>query len=507
MVLDIQLAPVDFAVLIAYLAAVVAFGLWVGQGAKNLSDYLLGGRNLPWWAILGSIVATETSTVTFLSVPGIAYAEGGNLGFLQLALGYTIGRFIIVFVLLPLYFQGKIFSAYEILQTRFGQTTRKTASLLFLVTRNLGDGLRLYLTALVLREVIGLPLWLCIVVIGIATIIYTCIGGMKSVVWNDCVQFAAYILGGILAAWIVLQKLPNGWSEYISFAQEHQKLQLFDFQYDLTNPHYIWAGLIGGAFLTLGTHGTDQMMVQRYLCARNQRDAGWALILSGFTVALQFLLFLLIGIGLAAFYAGHPEITFAKNDRVFASFIVTQLPANVGIIGMVLAAVFSAAMSTLSSSLNSSASALVNDWFRANQSNNVDEDTKDNPSNMSLLRVTQWLTAIFGVLQIGIAIGVQEVESVVGSALAIAGFSAGLLLGVFLLGILVQQAGQTSALAGLLCGTIVLVIVRFVLPGKVWLGYEWQLLAWPWFPVVGSVTTFTVGTLISLIFPIARIQK
>ncbi|MEZ6121429.1 MAG: sodium/solute symporter [Pirellulaceae bacterium] len=362
-----QLSPVDFAVLTAYLAAVVAFGLWVGRGAKNLSDYLLGGRNLPWWAILGSIVATETSTVTFLSVPGIAFADGGNLGFLQLAFGYIVGRTIIVFVLLPLYFQGKIFTAYEILQKRFGQTTRKTASLLFLVTRNLGDGLRLYLTALVLREVIGLPLELCIVVIGIATIIYTCIGGMKSVVWNDCVQFAAYMLGGLLAAMIIVQKLPGGWAEYVSFAQEHQKLQLFDFQYDLTNPHYIWAGLIGGAFLTLGTHGTDQMMVQRYLCARNQRDAGWALVLSGFTVLLQFLLFLLIGIGLAAFYAHHPEITFKKNDRVFASFIVTQLPANVGIIGIVLAAVFSAAMSTLSSSLNSSASALVNDWFRTNR--------------------------------------------------------------------------------------------------------------------------------------------
>ena len=219
----------------------------------------------------------------------------------------------------------------------------------------------------------------------------------------------------------------------------------------------------------------------------------------------------------AHYYAAHSAEDLGAANIVTAIIVtyrgldtlgeVTVLFLAATIIGMVLAAVFSAAMSTLSSSLNSSASALVNDWFRANQSNNVDEDTKDNPSNMSLLRVTQWLTAIFGVLQIGIAIGVQEVESVVGSALAIAGFSAGLLLGVFLLGILVQQAGQTSALAGLLCGTIVLVIVRFVLPGKVWLGYEWQLLAWPWFPVVGSVTTFTVGTLISLIFPIARIQK
>ncbi|MEZ6120246.1 MAG: hypothetical protein R3C28_27250 [Pirellulaceae bacterium] len=183
---------------------------------------------------------------------------------------------------------------------------------------------------------------------------------MKSVVWNDCVQFAAYMLGGLLAAMIIVQKLPGGWAEYVSFAQEHQKLQLFDFQYDLTNPHYIWAGLIGGAFLTLGTHGTDQMMVQRYLCARNQRDAGWALVLSGFTVLLQFLLFLLIGIGLAAFYAHHPEITFKKNDRVFASFIVTQLPATTDCIGR---SISSGCVDAFQFVKFVRQPRLVNDWF------------------------------------------------------------------------------------------------------------------------------------------------
>ena len=388
-------------------------------------------------------------------------------------------------MLLPLYFRGRIFSAYETLETRFGGVTKKTASLIFLVTRNLGDGLRLYLTAIVFREVVGLPLWLCITVIGVGTIVYTVIGGMKSVVWNDCIQFVAYMLGGLLAGWIILQKLPGGWDEYLAFAETHQKFKLFDLVYDITNPYYFWAGLIGGCFLTLGTHGTDQMMVQRYLCAKSQKDAGWALVASGFVVLIQFALFLLIGVGLAAFYDRFPPDTpFLKNDRVFATFIVTQLPIGYGVIGIVLAAVFSAAMSTLSSSLNSSASASVNDWIKIDQSGSNQEGESN-----SLLRLTQLMTVVFGVVQIGIGIGAQQVDSVVSSALAISGFSAGLLLGIFLLGVLVRKSNQTSALVGLIVGTVVLVAVRFVFLPKI---------AWPWLPVIGSLTTFIVGALMAL---------
>ncbi|MCA9022153.1 MAG: transporter, partial [Planctomycetaceae bacterium] len=214
-------------ILILYLLAVVLFGSWIGGRQKDLSDYLLGGKTLPWWAILGSIVATETSTVTFLSVPGIAFAPGGNLQFLQLPLGYIVGRFLVILFLLPLYFRGEIYSAYEVFKNRFGGTTERVSSLTFIVMRTLADGLRLYLTALVLEKVVGIPLPLCVVVIGIGTIIYTCMGGMKSVVWNDCLQFVIYIAGAVFAFAVIINDLPEGWSSYQQYAAANQKFTMF----------------------------------------------------------------------------------------------------------------------------------------------------------------------------------------------------------------------------------------------------------------------------------------
>ena len=286
-ILDTAIPPVDIAIVVVYLLGVVLFGLWIGRGQKNLSGYLLGGRDLPWWAVLGSIVATETSTATFLSVPGIAFASGGDLRFLQLAMGYVIGRVVVTLILLPQYFRGTLYSAYEVLNERFGGATKQSASVMFLVARNLGDGLRLFLTAIVLEKVAGFDLPTCIVIIGIATIVYTFFGGMKAVVWNDCVQFVVYLTGGVLALVLIVNDLPEGVSELQTYAESSNKLTLFDFELDFTKSLTFWAGIIGGATLTMGTHGTDQMMVQRYLCARSQRDAGHALILSGVVVLVS----------------------------------------------------------------------------------------------------------------------------------------------------------------------------------------------------------------------------
>ena len=310
-------------------------------------------------------MATETSTATFLSVPGLAFdPKQGDLRFLQLAMGLIAGRLLIVVWLLPLYFRGQLFTAYQVLESRFGGATKQVASLIFLVTRNLGDGLRLFLTAVVLEKVAGWPLTACIVLIGSVTLVYTFFGGMRAVVWNDCLQLLVYLLGALVALVIVVERLPAGWSELVAYGQAHDKFRVFDLRWSLQDPFTFWAGFVGGAFLTLGTHGTDQMMVQRYLAARSQSDAGRALALSGMVVFLQFALFLLLGVGLAAFYAGHPPQTeFATHDYVFASFIVDQMPRGLGLIGLVLAAVFAAAMSTLSSSLNSSAAAAVNDLY------------------------------------------------------------------------------------------------------------------------------------------------
>ena len=486
--MDLAIGTVDASILIAYLIGVVLLGLWIGRGKKDLSGYLLGGRDLPWWAILGSIVATETSTATFLSVPGIAFAQGGDMRFLQVALGFLCGRIIVAFFLLPQYFQGELYSAYEVLEKRFGGATQRVASLMFLVARNLGDGLRLFLAGIAMEKVVGLDLHVCIALIGIATIIYTFFGGMKAVVWSDCLQFVVYITGGILALVILLRSFPGGVSEFVEFGTATGRFQILDFRVFsadgfslLTEPFTFWAGLFGGTVLTLGTHGTDQMMVQRYLCTRNQWQAGLALILSGCVVFLQFALFLLLGVALACFYTKVAPQAFVYNDEVFATFIVDHLP--VGLIGITLAAVFAAAMSTLSSSLNSSAAAAVNDIYQP-RGKQIDNEA----SAAHRLKLSRWLTVLFGLVQIGVGIGASYISrSVVNDALAIAGFTAGILLGIFALGILTKRTNQQGALVGMVAGIAVLSVIKFG-----------TSTAWTWYAIIGAVTTFTVGYCVSL---------
>ncbi len=294
--MNINIGLVDSTIVIVYMAAVLGLGLWIGRGKQSSADYFLADRSMPWGALLLSIVATETSTVTFLSLPGIAAAAGGNLTFLQITIGYVVGRLFVVFVLLPLYFQGKPFSAYEVLESRFGRLSRRTVSTLFLLTRNTSDSLRLFLTALVLQIVLGIDLSISVIVLGIVTILYTFIGGAKSVIWNDCIQFVIYILGAATAAVIIVNLVPGGLGQIIESATAQDKLKFLDFDFSLVKPSMtFWAGLAGGAFLTAATHGTDQLMVQRYLSAKRQSDAALALGLSGFIVLLQFATFLLLG--------------------------------------------------------------------------------------------------------------------------------------------------------------------------------------------------------------------
>ncbi len=467
----ITISTIDCLIVLFYLAAVTLLGVWIGRDNKNVSDYLLGDRNVPWWAVLGSIVATETSTVTFLSVPGIAYAQGGNFGFLQLSFGYVIGRILVSVWLLPLYFKGRLFTAYEVLHKRFGGLTQKTASLIFLVTRNLGDGLRLFLTAIVVEKVTGLGISASIIIVGASTVAYTFVGGMKAVIWSDCLQFVIYVGGGIAALFLIVSMLSGGWSQLSDFAAAEGKFKVLNTALDFTEKYTIWAGIIGGALLTLGTHGTDQMMVQRYLCTASQRDAAKALICSGFVVLAQFVLFLSVGVALAAYSSEFPEPVEPAKDQVFISFIVNHMP--VGMVGFMIAAIFSAAMSTLSSSLNSSAGAVVSDFLRSEGS----------PEHQ--LKLTRLMTLFFGMLQITIAIvfALMKVEeSIVNEVLAVAGFSSGILVGVFTLGVATRHVGEKSALCGMLAGTAVLCAVKFLTP-----------IAWPWYTLIGASTTIVVG--------------
>jgi SSS family transporter len=471
---------VDFLVLAAYLVAVVAFGLWVGREQKGAADYMIGDRDIAWWGLLFSIVATETSTVTFLSIPGFAWAR--DLTWIQLPLGYVLGRFLVVAVLLPHYFDGEYFSAYQVLRERFGGPVGQAASLLFIVTRSLADGLRLFLTALVVQEMSGLSLPACVALVGATTLVYTFAGGMKAVVWTDVAQFAIYNAGALLAFVLLLWRLPGGWGGLLAAASPAGKLRWLDLSTALDNPYTLWAGLLGGMFLTIGSHGADQMMVQRYLCARSRREAGRALWTSGLVVLLQFALFLAIGVGLWAFYRAFPPTTpFDRPDRVFVRFILEQLPH--GMVGLVIGAIFAAAMSTLSGSLNSSATAAVTDFYRPLLGRRA--------SSARLLRATQLATLVFGLVQIGVALfGPRLARTVVEAVLTIAGFTTGIILGLFFLGIFTTRVGRRAAFAGLLAGLALISAVAFG-----------TRLAWPWYTMVGSLGTFGSGWLASHAWP------
>ena len=467
-----NVSGLDLFILAAYMAAVVALGIWVGRGARNLADYAVGGRDRSWWLIMFSIVATETSTVTFLSIPGFAF--GRDMTWLQLPLGFVLGRFVVGLVLLPQYFRGEMFTAYQVLHQRFGEATERAASALFVVTRTLADGLRLFLTAIVLQEMTGLPIHWSVAVIGVATIAYTMVGGMRAVLWTDLIQFWVYIGGALVAFKILLGHIPGGWGQMMQMGAEAGKLRVFDFRLDWSDPYIFWAGVLGGLFLTLGSHGVDQMMVQRYLCARKMEDARRALWLGGFVVLAQFALFLLIGVGLYCFYQLFPLAEeFERNDRVFARFILDELP--VGVIGVLLGAIFSAAMSTLSSSLNSCATAAASDLMLPLQ--------RKEASARQELRLTRGLTLAFGVAQIGVGIAAQRLTaSVVAGVLGIAAFTTGIVLGVFALGIVTRRVGQRAALAGMASGLAVMSWIFFVTD-----------LAWPWFALVGGGLTFVGG--------------
>ena len=495
----------DLAILVAYLVGTVLFGAWFSRSQKNVKDYFVSGQKVPWWAIMGSIVATETSTVTFISVPGYAY--GKNFTFMQLVIGYMIGRIVVTILFVPSYFKGELLTVYQLLGQRFGSGVRRLASILFLITRSLADGFRLFATGLVLAALLlampgmeGLArdwvpglnptytiLIISVLVMGIATIVYTYLGGMTAVIWTDVIQLVIYLIGAVVAAFILVDRTPGGWNEIVQVGTAAGKFTWFDFTGDVTKSYTFWSGVIGGAFLTTATHGTDQLMVQRYLCSNSTRQARVALLTSGAVIFVQFLLFLLIGAMLYVYYTGHApgeNATFTLNgkqqtDRIFPHFIVTHLPP--GVVGLVIAAIFAAAMSTLASSLNSSAATAVGDFYLPM--------TGGKKGDRHYLNVSRFLTAFWGAIQITVAlIAINLSSRVVDEVLGIASFTNGVILGVFFLGTFTKRVKQTAAFVGILAGATVMLYV------KLRTGISWQ-----WYVLIGSVTTFMIGYAISLL--------
>jgi len=492
---------IDLVVIVVYLVGTVLFGAWFSRSQKDVKDYFVGGRSVPWWAIMGSIVATETSTVTFISVPGVAFT--GNWTFLQLVMGYMVGRIVVSIVFVPAYFRGELLTVYQILGHRFGAGVKRLAAGLFLVTRSLADGVRLFATGLVLAALLlampgvegsarswvpGLDptvtiLVASVLVMGLTTIVYTYLGGMAAVIWTDVIQLVIYLVGAGLAAIILLERIPGGWPEVVQAGTAAGKFTVFDFTVSVTKSYTFWSGVIGGAFLTTATHGTDQLMVQRYLCATSPRQARVALLTSGAVVFAQFTLFLLIGSMLYVYYTGHATTEIAaftvdgriQSDRIFPHFIVTHLPP--GVVGLVIAAVFAAAMSTLASSLNSSSATAVADFYMPMRP----------ASDAHYLRVSRWLTAFWGAVQITVAlVAIQFSTRVVDEVLGIASFTNGIILGVFLLGTFAPGVRQRAAFAGIAVGAAVMLAVKV-----------FGLTSWQWYVLVGSVVTYVTGVIVS----------
>jgi len=469
---------VDYLILTIYLIATAALGTLLGKGQKNVKDYFLGGRKMPWWAICFSIVATETSTLTFIGAPAIAYT--GNLTFLQVTFGYLIGKLLVTFILIPGYFKGEIQTAYDVLNKRFGGRVQNFSALIFQVTRMLADGVRLFATALVLSVVTDLSDIWTVIIIGAVTIVYTFYGGMTAVVWNDFIQLIIYVGGAVLAFFVILSRLPQGWASVVEVSEPLGKFQFLNFDWVFSDPYTLLGGLIGGAFLTFATHGTDQMMVQRYLACGDRLKSQMALIVSGVVVILQFLLFLLIGLLLYTYYQHNPlGQDLDQINRIFPIFIVEEMPP--GISGLIIAAIFAAAMSTLSSSLNSLSSSSLNDFYRKRFVTGASEG--------HYLRVSRIMTLCWGVVLILVSILARTWGEVMEAGLTITSFTMGSLLGIFLVGQTRLRISQTSALAGMLAGLVVMGFVS-----------QCSDLAWTWYVLVGTSATIVVCLASAVIF-------
>lgn len=490
----------DLIIIFGYLIGITLFGIYFSGKQKTTEDYFVGDRNVPWWAIAASIVATETSTITFISVPGIAFARNGNFEFLQVVFGYLVGRVVISIVFIPLYFKGELQTVYQLLGERFGLKVKMLASSLFVIMRNIADGIRLLLTAIVLAAVYTafVPgsdpttvIIASIVLLGAVMIVFTFFGGMEAVIWVEVVQLAIYIGGAIAAAVVLINQIDGGLSSAVAIGEQFNKFRIFDFTLDFTKTFTFWAGLLGGCFLTMSTHGTDQYLVQRYLCTDKASRASLALLSSGAVVLGQFIGFLFIGVLLFAFYtpynaaeyvnagvsgSGVPAtFPFAGGDQVFPDFITKSMPS--GLSGLVVAAIFAAA---LSSSLNSIAATAVNDLYKPFTKEKTDKH---------FLKVSGWLTLIIGIVQITVAISlISAKSSALSQALSVASLINGPILGVFLVGTFLKKAREIHALVGMSASICLMLYILF--------GTK---IAWTWYALIGSLTTFFVAFLASLI--------
>ena len=471
----VHLNPVDVAIIAVYLVCITLFGLRFRKSQRSLRDYFLADRNIPWWAISLSIVAAETSTLTIIGTPALAYA--GDFGFLQFVFGYLVGRVIICILFIPQYFRGELFTAYQLIDRRFGKVLHRVTAAVFLVLRSAAEGVRVWAVSIVVVIAFQMNEVLAVAVIMVLTLIYTFEGGLAAVIWTDVIQMVIYV-GGTIIGFITLTHLvPGGWPAIHAAAASVGKFRVLDFSFNLFQTYTFWAGLIGGTFFISASHGTDQLIVQRLLAARGEHESKLALLSSGVVILAQFTLFLLVGAALWVFYGLHPqEAHFAKLDYAFPTFIVQHLPS--GISGLMIAAIMAAAMSNLSAALNSLSSSTMMDFYLA---------LKPETADKRRILISRIATVIWGVVLFLLGLISRRSGKVLETGLSIASVAYGGMLGVFLLGVLTRRATQTGAIIGMLCGLALNIYL-----------WGWTHVPFTWYVTLGPITTFCVGYAASL---------
>ncbi|HUQ93600.1 MAG TPA: sodium:solute symporter [Bryobacteraceae bacterium] len=471
----------DLGVIALYLVGITWFGAQFRETQKSLKDYFLGGRNAPWWAIAFSIVSAETSTLTIIGTPAIAF--NGNLGFLQVVFGYLLARILISFLFLPQYFRGEMFTAYELMQRRFGWRIRRLTAGSFLFLRTLAEGVRVFAISIVVSIILGTSDNLSILVIVLLTLFYTFEGGMTAVIWTDVIQMFLYVAGAMVSFLVILQEIPGGWPHVAEVAGNLGKFRIFDFRLEMTGefftrPYSFWAGVLGGTFLTTASHGTEQLMVQRLLSAKSEHQGRAALFASWFVILFQFTLFLIIGIMLFVYYRDNGMSMPKVADQIYPRFIWDRLPH--GISGLVMAAILAAAMSNLSAALNALASTTVMDFYKP---------MRPAHSEAHFLKIARYATIFWGAMLMGVATLARQWGSVLEAGLGIASIVYGGLLGVFALGLLTRRVYEDAAMVGMMAGLATTVYVKF--------GTK---IAFTWYVLIGTLVTFAVGMLASLVF-------
>jgi SSS family transporter len=467
----------DLIIVIIYLLVVAFIGILSGGKQKSIKDYFLGAEKIPWLAVSFSIIAAETSALTFISIPGLSYKS--NFQFLQLTFGFLLGRIAVAVILLPKYYQGEISTVYTFLEKRFGKKVRTFASIIFLLTRVASDGVRLFAASIPLYLILNINPVYAIIIISFIALIYTYTGGLRSIIYVDTFQMLIYIGGALVIIVFILNKI-----DFNLFADTDlikQKLTIINFGFEngfsdfFKQPYTLLSGLVGGAFLSMASHGTDQLIVQRLIAVQNLRKSQLAIVTSGIIIIVQFAIFLFIGFLLFGFYG----FTDMKSDEILPHFIINQLP--VGLSGFIIAGVFAAALSTLAGSISSLSSSTMIDLFLNNKKDSIDENSK--------LRYSRMFTIMWTLILVGSALFFMKTDkAVVELALSISSFTFGGMLGTFLLGVFNRRANEKIALISFISG--ILVVTVFIIL---------KLVAWTWFVFIGVSVVLIVGNILSIV--------